>query len=57
MENNPSKSEKVYKIIQDDIIERRLLPGQRLVERELIEKLDASKTPVREALASVVRHK
>lgn len=51
MENNPSKSEKVYKILQDDIIERRLLPGQRLVERELIEKLGVSKTPVREALA------
>ena len=55
MENNPSKSEKIYKILQDDIIERRFLPGQRLVERELIEKLGVSKTPVREALARLKR--
>jgi len=51
MESYPSKTEKVYKILQEDIIERRLLPGQRLVERELIERLGVSKTPVREALA------
>jgi len=50
MESYPSKTEKVYKILQEDIIERRLLPGQRLVERELIERLGVSKTPVREAL-------
>lgn len=49
-ENYPSKAEKVYQILREDIIERRLLPGQRLVERDLIEKLDVSKTPVREAL-------
>ncbi len=55
MKNNSSKSEKVYKIIQDDIIERRFLPGQMLVERELIEKLGVSKTPVREALARLKR--
>lgn len=55
MENNSSKSEKVYKILQDDIMERRFLPGQRLVERELIEKLGVSKTPVREALARLKR--
>lgn len=50
-ENYLSKTEKVYRILREDIVERRLLPGQRLVERELIEKLGVSKTPVREALA------
>jgi len=55
MENYPSKTEKVYKILQEDIIERRLLPGQRLVERELIGRLGVSKTPVREALARLER--
>jgi len=51
IKDNSSKAEKVYRILQEDIIERRFLPGQRLVERELIEKLGVSKTPVREALA------
>jgi len=53
IKNNLSKAEKVYRILQEDIIERRLLPGQRLVERDLIEKLGISKTPIREALAKL----
>lgn len=44
------KTEMVYKALQEDIIEGRLSPGQRLVERELMEKFGVSKTPVREAL-------
>ena len=55
MENYPSKTEKVYKILRDDVIEKRLLSGQRLVERELIDRLGVSKTPVREALARLKR--
>lgn len=55
IKDNSSKAEKVYRILQEDIIERRFLPGQRLVERELVEKLGVSKTPVREALARLKR--
>jgi len=53
MGNYSSKAEKVYKILRKNIIERKLLPGQKLVERELIEKLGVSKTPVREALTKL----
>ncbi len=51
MEENFSKTEMVYKRLQEDIIEGRLFPGERLVERDITEKFDVSKTPVREALA------
>lgn len=40
----------VYRILRDEIIALRLLPGQLVSEKEIAEVLDASKTPVREAL-------
>lgn len=46
----PSKTEKVYELLLKSIIERKLSPGERLVERNLAEKLGVSKTPIREAL-------
>lgn len=51
MESYSSKTERVYKTLLENIIQRKLLPGQRLLERDLIEKLGVSKTPIREALA------
>ncbi len=45
-----SKTEKVYDLLAESIIKQRLSPGERLVERNLAEKLGVSKTPVREAL-------
>jgi len=51
MEEHSGKIETVYKILSENIIERKLLPGQRLGQRDLIEKLGVSKTPTREALA------
>ncbi len=45
-----SKTEKVYDLLVESIIKRRLSPGERLVERNLAERLEVSKTPVREAL-------
>lgn len=50
MESYSSKTERVYKALLENIIERKLLPGQRLLERDLIQKLGVSKTPIREAL-------
>jgi len=50
LQNYPSKTEKVYELLVESIIKRRLSLGERLVERNLAEKLGVSKTPVREAL-------
>jgi DNA-binding GntR family transcriptional regulator len=42
--------EQVSDILRNEIVEMRLRPGQRLVERELIERLGVSRTTVREAI-------
>lgn len=42
--------EQVSDILRKEIVEMRLRPGQRLVERELIERLGVSRTTIREAL-------
>jgi len=48
--NVSSKSKKIYNIIIKEIVTGKIFPGQRLIERELIEKYGMSKTPIREAL-------
>lgn len=40
----------IYHILRDEIIALRLAPGQLVSEKEIAESLNASKTPVREAL-------
>lgn len=40
----------IYRILRDEIVAMRLLPGQLVSEKEIADVLDASKTPVREAL-------
>jgi len=40
----------VSDILRREIVEMRLHPGQRLVERELIERIGVSRTTIREAL-------
>jgi DNA-binding GntR family transcriptional regulator len=42
--------EQVLDLLRQEIIELRLRPGQRLVERELIERIGVSRTTIREAL-------
>jgi DNA-binding GntR family transcriptional regulator len=42
--------EQVVALLRDAILDLRLVPGQRLVERELIDQLGVSRTTVREAL-------
>lgn len=42
--------EQVMSLLQREIVELRLLPGQRLVERELVERIGVSRTTIREAL-------
>ena len=40
----------VYSILRNEIITLRLMPGQLVAEKEIADVLNASKTPVREAL-------
>lgn len=42
--------ERVLAVLQEEILELRLRPGQRLIERELVERLGVSRTTVREVL-------
>jgi DNA-binding GntR family transcriptional regulator len=50
MKKISSKSKKIYNMIIKEIVTGKFFPGQRLIERELIEKYGISKTPIREAL-------
>lgn len=50
-------SGRVYEEIKDRIITGRLKPGQRLVERDLANEMQVSRTPVREALMQLEREK
>jgi DNA-binding GntR family transcriptional regulator len=40
----------IYEYLREAIVDGRLKPGERLVERDLAEKFRASRTPIREAL-------
>src|SRR4029079_6585742 len=44
------RREQVSALLRREIVSMRLQPGQRLVERELIERIGVSRTTVREAL-------
>ena len=46
--------ERVFRYVMDRIVERRLLPGDRITEPPLAEELGLSRTPIRQALARLV---
>lgn len=48
-------TDRIYQTIKDDIFSFRLLPGDRFSENEIAERVAASRTPVREALARLQR--
>lgn len=50
-------NEIVFKKLRDGIISGHYKPGQRLVERELAEMMNVSRTPVREALSRLEQEK
>lgn len=50
LHSNESMVSQIYTILLDLIVSLRLQPGQLVSEKEVAESLDASKTPVREAL-------
>lgn len=45
-----SLNEIAYKTILDDILKLKLAPGERVQDKKLVEKLNISRTPVREAI-------
>jgi holo-ACP synthase len=45
-----SMSEKVYQRIKSDILDNKLKPGEKLIEENLANEFNVSRTPVREAL-------
>lgn len=45
--------EQVIRLLEREIVELRLRPGQRLLERELVERIGVSRTTVREALGQL----
>ncbi len=53
----PSKTiaEKVLRVLEEEIVSGKYQPGDRLVEREIAERLGVSRIPVREALQTLVR--
>lgn len=48
-------SDRVYNVLLDRIITRKIKPGERLVEEDLAENLGISRTPIREALNRLFR--
>ena len=48
-------AEKVYRQLKEDIFDFRMLPGDRFSESEVAERMQASRTPVREALYRLER--
>jgi DNA-binding GntR family transcriptional regulator len=48
-------TERIYLQIKEDIFSFRLLPGDRFSENEIAERVEASRTPVREALTRLQR--
>src|SRR4030081_1166057 len=51
----PTPGEKPYAAIRRSILEGALRPGERIVEQQLAEMLNVSRTPVREALLKLER--
>ena len=51
----PKISDKVYEILFSDIVNRKLKPGNRLVESCLAEELGVSRTPLRDAIARLAK--
>jgi DNA-binding GntR family transcriptional regulator len=45
-----SLAQQAYAVIRQEIAERKMAPGSRILERDLIQRLGISRTPIREAL-------
>lgn len=54
-DKGPSLASSVYEILRRSVLDGRLAPGARLVERDLARSLSVSRVPVREALQRLAR--
>src|SRR5712692_8555677 len=45
-----SLAEQTYRLLQEDIVQGRMRPGERIREKVLSQRLGISRTPIREAL-------
>ena len=50
LESAPNRTAEVYEEIRRAIVEGRIRPNERLIETELAERLDVSRTPIRESM-------
>jgi DNA-binding GntR family transcriptional regulator len=53
IERPPSLSEHVCRVLREDILTGRLVPGERVTEATIMERTGVSRTPVREGLRSL----
>lgn len=49
-----SLCDQIYHILKNEIIIGKLKPGQRLIERQLVDALGCSKTPIRESIRALI---
>ncbi len=49
-ESAPNRAVEVYEELRSAIVEGRIRPNERLIEAELAERLDVSRTPIRESM-------
>ena len=55
MENSTSLTAKVYHELKSEIVRLRLAPGETLIVQQLAEKMNISRTPVKEALTMLAK--
>lgn len=48
--DNTSLAEQAYRLLEEQLVTLRLAPGQLIAEKDLMEKADIGRTPVREAI-------
>ncbi|MBQ6295640.1 MAG: GntR family transcriptional regulator [Firmicutes bacterium] len=49
--NKITPADKVYNYIKEQIVTRRLYPGNRIIEEDVVEAVGVSRTPIRTALS------
>jgi DNA-binding GntR family transcriptional regulator len=53
--NSITRIEEAYRLIKQMIFDQKLIPGQRLVSQDLVDKLNMSRTPITNALNRLVQ--
>lgn len=53
--NPRSVRDQIYQVLKEEIMKFRLVPGEQISEKEISERYEVSRTPVREAFCSCRR--